>query len=405
MPVQVAQAVSHHLYANPTGYVLQTWTTSQGNGCARLFAPNGGWLATVPTPVPVAEAAMTPRGDALGVGGLGPPPRSHAQASFFSVADGWSTAVQVDAEVALASVFAVGAGADDSGNAMVSFNSMPPGGPYAVKARLHTAGGWSTTIVSLASGSAPLRGVHLAMAPNGTAATVWTQDSGTGASPGSFSAARYTPDGWAPPQAFNIGIGTREGDVAIDSSGNALIVWSSNAPYGVWASRNTGSGWSTATQINIGAPNASTTNANRTILAMNAAGDAVAVWGQFDGRRFPLWAARFSTSNGSWDAPLQIAPDANAPGRGNAAMDGAGNVLIIWENPSTPVHVYASRLVAGTSAWTSPVQLDTLGVDGDAIGDVAAACTPTSLCFAAWTQFDHVGPAGGAVRLYLATLQ
>lgn len=422
MPVQVAQTGAHHLYANLTGYVLQTWQNSAGTmnlaGCARRFAPNGGWSASVPTPVFFAEAAIASGGDAIGVG-LGFPASSqgftsHAQASLFSVAaDEWSSALQVDAEVSPASVASVGAGMDDSGNAMVSFNSRPPGGPYAVKARLHTSDGWSSTIVSLANGSEDTFVVHLAMAPNGTAASVWTQDPATLGAAASFWAARYVPGGWAPPQQFNIGFGSSgNGDVAIDSSGNAMVVWRSNTPLGVWASRNTGAGWSTAVQINTGATNAPTTNANRPILAMNAAGDAVAVWGQFDGNsNFPLWAARFSASSGSWDAPLRIAPDANAPdanapGRGSAAMDGSGNALIVWENPSTPVHVYASRLLAGTSAWTSPVQLDTLGVPGDAVADAAAACTPTGLCFAAWTQFDRPpNPVAAPSRLYLATLQ
>jgi hypothetical protein len=77
--------------------------------------------------------------------------------------------------------------------------------------------------------------------------------------------------------------------VANDATGNAIAVWRECG--GIWANRFTpGSGW--------GLPELIETNDNgraeRPQVAMDASGDAVAVWYKWDdGYRASIWAIRF----------------------------------------------------------------------------------------------------------------
>lgn len=81
--------------------------------------------------------------------------------------------------------------------------------------------------------------------------------------------------------------------VVMDATGNALAVWFQydGARYNVWANRYTaGVGWGTAGLIETDDAG----SAYGPQIAMNANGDAVAVWYQSDGTRFDIWANRFN---------------------------------------------------------------------------------------------------------------
>jgi hypothetical protein len=232
----------------------------------------------------------------------------------------------------------------------------------------------------------------MAMAVNGMAVVTYGQNDEV-ADGASLWASRYTPTkGWAPPQRFAArGDG---GDTAIDDAGNAMVVWRDYTARTIFASRNTGSGWSTAVPLAVtafgpGAP----------ILAMNAAGDAVAAWNTMEGI---LYAAHFSAASETWGEAVQISPAATSPEHGSVALDSAGNALLIWEDLESLVHVFASSLPAGATAWSSEVRLDTAAsITGDADHQMSAACVPTGTCFGAWTQFD-TSVRKGIDRLYLS---
>lgn len=80
--------------------------------------------------------------------------------------------------------------------------------------------------------------------------------------------------------------------VAFDTAGNALAVWTQGdgTRYNIWANRYTaGSGWGTAQLIET--DNAS--DAGNPQIAIDTAGNALAVWEQFDGTRYNIWANRY----------------------------------------------------------------------------------------------------------------
>src|SRR5438477_9692195 len=115
----------------------------------------------------------------------------------------------------------------------------------------------------------------------------------------------------------------------MDSYGNAVTVWMQydGVRYNIWANRYTaGSGWGTATLIE-------TDDAGSAFdpqVAINANGDAVAVWQQYDGVRYNAWANRYTAGSG-WGAATLIETDnGSVATRPHIAMDGNGNAIAVW---------------------------------------------------------------------------
>ena len=398
-PTEIAtNALGPRLFSDRDGNVLLTWRLVGPVGLAQRWTPATGWSSAGSTPVAFTDVGTGRGGNAIGVGGAGVPtggpgdPTGHVQASLYFPGSGWSAVQQVDTETLPAYVPSVRCGMDGAGNALVVFRVVCFSCTTSeIKSRLYTpATGWGPIMpVSGTGGSVFL--VAMAMADNGTAVVAYGKDDEV-ADASNLWVSRYTPSqGWAAPQQFAArGDG---GDTAIDGAGNAMVVWRDYTARAIFVSRNTGSGWSTAVPLSVtafapGPP----------ILAMNSAGDAVAAWNTVEGS---LYATRFSGASGTWST-VPISPAATSPTSGNVALDGAGNALLIWEDLDTPVHVWASRLPAGATAWSSEVRLDTAAsITGDADDRMSAACVPTGTCFGAWSQYD-TSVRKGLDHLYLS---
>ena len=99
----------------------------------------------------------------------------------------------------------------------------------------------------------------------GTAAPIETGDSGDGSGP----------------------------QIAIDSTGNGLLVWEGNdgTRSNIWAIRYVpGTGWDTPAPIETD----DSGDANNPQVAVDSGGNAIAVWAQSDGTRYNIWANRFN---------------------------------------------------------------------------------------------------------------
>ena len=137
--------------------------------------------------------------------------------------------------------------------------------------------------------------------------------------------------------------------VAIDAAGNAIAVWRQNdgVRSNIMSNRLAGeAGWAAAELIET-----SSVDATQPDVTMSAGGSAIAVWAQGGIR-----ANHFEVATGL-SGPQQIASDGSTP---RVAVDSAGNALAIWTQSDG---VWAGRFMAG-AGWTSPEQLDeTAGTD------------------------------------------
>ncbi|MEI7692799.1 MAG: hypothetical protein WCJ50_09795, partial [Actinomycetes bacterium] len=144
---------------------------------------------------------------------------------------------------------------------------------------------------------------------------------------------------------------------AVDSSGNVTAVWSElrSGYYGVYASRYSGSSWSTPVLIS-----AAGSDATQAAIVVDSAGVVTAMWNVTSGNNNIITAARYSS--GSWSSPVAVSgSDRNASDAyPQMAVDSSGVITAVWSQNLNagyvfPVVIKASRYSSG--AWSAPVQL------------------------------------------------
>ena len=194
-----------------------------------------------------------------------------------------------------------------------------------------------------------------------------------------------TEDGdWGTPELIETdNAGTAEvPQIAFDSSGNAIAVWtqSDGTRENIWANRFNGASWGTAELLETN--NAGT--ADQPQIAFDSSGNAIAVWYQSDGTRDNIWANRFNGT--SWGTAEVLETD-NAGDAFNSqiAFDSSGNAIAVWyQNDGTRENIWANRF-NGTS-WGTAELLETDNA-GDAFTPQIAFDSSGS-AFAVWMQND-----------------
>ena len=170
--------------------------------------------------------------------------------------------------------------------------------------------------------------------------------------------------------------------IAFDSSGNAIAVWtqSDGTRENIWANRFNGASWGTAELLETN--NAGT--ADQPQIAFDSSGNAIAVWYQSDGTRDNIWANRF---NGTSQGTAEVLETDNAGDAFNSqiAFDSSGNAIAVWyQNDGTRENIWANRF-NGTS-WGTAELLETDNA-GDAFTPQIAFDSSGS-AIAVWMQND-----------------
>jgi hypothetical protein len=202
----------------------------------------------------------------------------------------------------------------------------------------------------------------------------WLAASCGGGSPG--TQARWkTAERVSPPDAT--GSATPPA-VAIDSSGNATALWHQEPEGTVWAARRTANGaWEPPTLIDTQAVSFYRQTPAREV-AMDAAGDAVAVWG---GQDWSLWAS-WSGVGAPWTAPVRLTESGEVGLDAVVALDPAGAGFAVWQtgrpdSPGRETRVRARRVAGGRWQPAQDIQLSfaetgghpqvAVGIDGTGV--------------------------------------
>ncbi|HAK59465.1 MAG TPA: hypothetical protein DCO77_03645 [Nitrospiraceae bacterium] len=225
----------------------------------------------------------------------------------------------------------------------------------------------------------------MAVDGSGNAVAVWDQSDGTR---DNIWANRYVPGfGWGTAvliETDNAGHAYYP-QVAVDGSGNAVVVWnqSDGTRDSTWSNRyEVGTGWGTAMLIE--SDNAG--DASNVQVAVDGSGNAVAVWYQSDGTRDSTWANRYVVGTG-WGSAMLIESD-NAGDASNVqvAVDGSGNAVAVWQqSDGTRTNIWANRYVVGTG-WGSTALIETANVGSAFSPQVAVDGSGNAV--AVWQQSD-----------------
>lgn len=231
----------------------------------------------------------------------------------------------------------------------------------------------------------------LAVGPNGQAFAVWSRPAAGGGN-GQVWVRRYADGAWgAPEQLSDDGAEANSPRLAVDGSGNALVVWSHrvccSGPRSIQARRYDAGArsWGTAMQIDAGVAWAETAQ-----VAFDASGNAQAVWLQAsDGEGRPpysVWARRL-TAGGAWGARTRLDHGADTAASLQLAVGADGTTTAVWQQsgPGGP-SIWANRLAVG-GGWGVAARLDA----GSAyVSEPHIAVGAHGEATALWTAFDLI---------------
>ncbi|MBL0226644.1 MAG: hypothetical protein IPQ16_14045 [Geobacteraceae bacterium] len=298
------------------------------------------------------QVAMDAQGNALVTWGSSDGSLAHLWGKRYNAASGWGTAFQADT-----SVYGLGdyqLAMNVQGNAVAVYTASVAG---VVQATYLPATSWQAAALIENDNHGDAGAPQVAMDTQGNATAVWEQSDGERYS---IWAARYSPaTGWGTPEVIEPDPtqNARAPRVAMDAQGNAIAVWPhfDGIRYNIWANRYTaGGGWGEPVLLETDDGDARVPR-----IAMDAAGNAVVVWFQNDGARNNIWANRYTVDLG-WGTPTLI--ENNNDGAASApqvAMDAIGNAMAVWDqDDGKRNNIWSSRYIAGVG-WGTAVLIET----------------------------------------------
>jgi len=345
-----------YVATGPSGEVVVTWTQNQSEAWANTWTPGAGWGAPeVLDNIVNSAGGPTVALDASGAGAavwLEPAPfpatDDTLQTRAYAPGVGWGMRTPIPLQQATEIRDLPVIAAQANGRAYVAWSQDINTGIslFAAWTDGTPPSAWNTELVDTLS--PPARNPDLAVTASGTAFLVWDQAVNAGEPLKIW--ARRRPDSnalgaWEAPIRLDVDTGgdAQNARVAVDDSGNAVVVWeqTDTMRFSVWANRYVaGSGW--------GAPQLLETADDEAVkpqIAMNPGGEAFAVWTRNEGGHPRVWAAHFVLGEG-WGTPVRLENDtpknAFTP---TVAVDGSGNAFAVW-GLSDPANSGVSKIWA-----------------------------------------------------------
>jgi hypothetical protein len=185
--------------------------------------------------------------------------------------------------------------------------------------------------------------------------------------------------------------------VAFDGAANAIVVWAQyeNGRNDIWARRWSASSKTWAAPLRLSDANA-VADANVPDVALDAAGNAIVVWHQGDGRtnHFDAWSATYAATPNAWTAPALLSNGIDSAADPHVALNAGGKGIAAWEQEQGDGTMVSNgpkdawgRSVATGAAWGASARLNAVGGDVDGLyGQVAVAVDGQGNGFALWVQ-------------------
>ena len=232
----------------------------------------------------------------------------------------------------------------------------------------------------------------LSISAVGTAMAVWFQE---GSVRDDVWSNRYVPDngGWGDPTPVETGNALRvEGPrVAVASNGIAVAVWAHSDSgvsdrFDIWSNRYTPDrGWGSETTIET--HNAG--DALRPQVGVDDAGNAFAVWTQFNGATFDVWSNRYASSTGWGQEQVLETDDGGDAVDPQLAVDGNGNAVVVWaQSDGAANDIWSNRYSSG-GGWGRAERID--AIDAGFAQEPQIAIDQSGVAVAVWRQFDGSG--------------
>ncbi len=212
------------------------------------------------------------------------------------------------------------------------------------------------------------------------------------------ASAAAAPTWLSPLNLSEAGQNAGQPEVAVDSAGDAVAVWyrsdGSNTIIQS-AERPAGGAWSEPVNLSEEGQ-----NAEKPQVAVDPQGNAVAVWRRNDGSKYRIQAAT-RPPGGAWSEAVDLSEAGENASEPRVAIDSQGNAVAVWQRPVGPSTVVQSAERPAGGAWSAAVTISP-SEKGASVPYVAV--DPQGNAVAVWRYFDGTNliiqsaerPAGGA---------
>ena len=283
---------------------------------------------------------------------------------------GWTSAERIDGGEArrLGLPYAPSLALDDAGNGLAVWDSEG-----VVAARLSVARGW---LAPERSAGPPSSVPFVFLDGRGGGFATWSLR-------GEAYARRFEPaGGWGETTRF-----TPEarwsfsgwGDLAFDSAGQALLVWSqtqsSIGPQRVWSAAYAGGRWSAGVVVSTGG------SAVNPHVGIDGADSGLAVWNESQ-----AGIASAPWERGAWGPPRLVASAPSGAGPARLAVSTGGDAMVAWRETDAAIgrgRIWAVRYAGGS--WGAR---EALQASGNEPNDPAVAIDPCGNAAATWAEHE-----------------
>jgi len=283
-------------------------------------------------------------------------------------------------------VIEVSASSNGHGEVLVAWTADNGANQVLWGVRYQADRGWGSPLLLASNASANITQIDVAVGEEGTGVIAWVFDSGSSQD---VWACRYEPGfGWGAAELLEFNDSGPSGvpKVAVDSAGNATIVWEQRDSfrYNIWATRiDTTGAFSEPVQVD----SEDLGDARDPEIAGGANGTTFVVWRQSDGMTYSIWAAVFQPVTGWAPATLLEQEDGGNAAYQKVAADSRGGAVAVWAQGRAPgpSTISASHYDSNTG-WTGPRGLDRNNVFFATLP--AIAMNGGGMAVAAWMQSD-----------------
>lgn len=392
-PVDVSaqgqKAEDPQVAVDAAGDAVAVWQRSEGAEVIVQAAsrPAGGtWGAPVELSVPGENAglprvAMDAAGDAVAVWVRSDGSHRIVQAASRPAGGTWGAPVELSVPGADAGEPEIAV--DPSGDAVAVW-TLSEGSDVIVQAASRPAGGSWGAPTDLSAAGEEAGEPEIAVDPSGDAVAVWTREEGFYSTVETVG--RPAGGTWGAPVELSApGVADFGPQVALDAAGTTVAVWERHDARGELveaAVRPPGGGWGAPVELSSPAE-----NTERPEVAVDPAGDAVAVWSRHDGGEYVAQAAS-RPAGGSWGAPTDLSVPNQIAFDLQVGVDPAGDAVAVWvlREGTADVAQAASRPAGG--AWGAPIDLSAPGQEALS---PQVAVDPVGDAVAVWEHHDGTG--------------
>ncbi|MCF6281589.1 MAG: Ig-like domain-containing protein [Candidatus Polarisedimenticolaceae bacterium] len=273
---------------------------------------------------------------------------------------------------------------DADGNAIVTWIQVLNSRSSVYASHYVKGTGWGAPLLVETDDTGHASTSQVAMNDDGEAIIVWNHHDGTRHN---IWVSHYSSASWSNPELIetdNAGTALNH-QISMDNAGNALVVWNQHdgTRYNIMANRySAGGSWAVATVIDT----EELGHAEYPQIAMDASGNALVVWSQHDSIRTNIWANRFNSGSTSWEgAALIETDDDGAADQPMITMNRSGNAVVIWSQQTATFirNVTARPYIAGTG-WGVVEIIE--NSDVPIPRDLNVAIDPSGNALAVWQQ-------------------